>query len=71
MPIWSRWLIITGLMLIAMGVLIAILHKWFPLGRLPGDFQWQRGNFQVYFPLASSLILSLLLTLLLNLFFRR
>ncbi len=41
-----------------------------PLGRLPGDFQMRRGNFSFYFPLATSIMLSILLTLMLA-FFRR
>ena len=35
-----------------------------PFGRLPGDFAVKRGNFSFYFPLATSIILSILLTLL-------
>ena len=38
--------------------------------RLPGDFYVKRGNFSFYFPLASSIIVSIILTLLLA-FFRR
>ena len=41
-----------------------------PFGRLPGDFQVKRGNFSFYFPLATSIILSIILTLILA-FFRR
>ena len=41
-----------------------------PLGRLPGDFYVRRGNFSFYFPLATSIILSLLATLALALFRR-
>jgi hypothetical protein len=41
-----------------------------PLGRLPGDIVVRRGNFSFYFPLATSIILSILLTLLMS-FLRR
>jgi hypothetical protein len=41
-----------------------------PLGRLPGDFSVKRGNFAFYFPLTTSIVLSILLTLLFA-FFRR
>ena len=41
-----------------------------PLGRLPGDFSVKRGNFAFYFPLATSIILSILLTLIFALFRR-
>jgi len=41
-----------------------------PFGRLPGDLVYRRGNATVYFPLVTSIVLSLLLTLLLSLFRR-
>ena len=41
-----------------------------PFGRLPGDIYVRRGSFSFYFPLATSIVLSILLTLLLA-FFRR
>jgi hypothetical protein len=41
-----------------------------PFGRLPGDFVFRRGNFSFYFPLATSIILSILLTLIFA-FFRK
>jgi hypothetical protein len=41
-----------------------------PLGRLPGDFTWRRGNATFHFPLTTSILLSVLLTLLL-MFLRR
>jgi len=42
----------------------------FPLGRLPGDFAVRRGQFSFYFPLTTSIVLSIVLTLLLA-WFRR
>jgi hypothetical protein len=41
-----------------------------PLFRLPGDFYVKRGNFSFYFPLATSIVLSIILTLLMALFRR-
>jgi hypothetical protein len=41
-----------------------------PIGRLPGDFYVKRGSFSFYFPLTTSIVLSIILTLLLA-FFRR
>jgi len=40
------------------------------LGRLPGDIVYRRGNFSLYFPLVSSIIISIVMTLILNLIFR-
>lgn len=58
----GKWLIAAGLTLAAIGILVILLSKA-GLFRLPGDFQWQGRNWRVYFPLASSLILSAILTL--------
>ena len=41
------------------------------LGRLPGDISVSRGNFRFYFPIVTSLVLSVLATIILNIFFRR
>ena len=60
----QRFLIVTGLLLLAFGLLWPWLQKS-GLGRLPGDITIHRGNFTFYFPLTSSIIVSLLLTLLL------
>lgn len=67
----GRMLIIFGLTLLAVGGLMLLADRLPGLGRLPGDLVVRRGNFTLYAPLATSLILSLLLTLLLNLIFRR
>lgn len=41
------------------------------IGQLPGDIHIERGNWSVYFPLATSIIISLVLTLIVSVFFRR
>ena len=65
----ARFLIIAGLMLLAAGLLWPFIGK-LGLGRLPGDIVWQRGNTTFYFPIVTSLILSVLLSLALWLFGR-
>jgi hypothetical protein len=57
----GKLLIIIGLAIAALGVLISV---GVPFGRLPGDFVVRRGSFTFYFPLATSVVLSVLLTLL-------
>jgi H+/Cl- antiporter ClcA len=59
-PAWI--LIIVGLLIAGIGAawLIALSVPW--LGRLPGDIVIERENFRFYFPLATSILLSLLLT---------
>jgi Protein of unknown function (DUF2905) len=60
----GKLLVISGLIMAGLGLLIM---TGVPIGRLPGDFSFKRGNFTFYFPLATSIIASLLLTLLLTL----
>ena len=64
----GRLLIVFGLLLAAAGVLI---NLGVPIGRLPGDFTVRRGNFTFYFPLATSIVVSILLTLVMMFFTRR
>jgi hypothetical protein len=63
----GRTLILVGLAIAGLGLLIMV---GVPLGRLPGDFAVRRGNFSFYFPLATSIVLSIILTLILALFRR-
>ena len=63
----GRVLIIVGLVIAGIGLLISL---GLPLGRLPGDLSWRRGNATFHFPLATSIVLSILLTLLFALFRR-
>ena len=65
----ARFLIILGLIIFGAGVLLNFAGgslKW--LGRLPGDIYIKRGDFTFYFPLATSVIISLILTLIFYLF---
>lgn len=59
----ARSLIIIGIVLIGLGVFWPWL-KNIPLGRLPGDIIIQKQNFRFYFPITTSIVVSLLLTLL-------
>jgi Protein of unknown function (DUF2905) len=70
MPEIGRLLLIVGVLIAAVGLVFMVGARIPFLGRLPGDISFSRGNTHVYFPLATSIVLSLLLTLLLNLFFR-
>ena len=67
-PPMGRILILIGLLIAGAGLLITL---GVPIGRLPGDISVRRGNFSFYFPLATSIIISILLTLLLMFFGRR
>lgn len=62
-------LLLLGVFLLIMGGLFLTAGKYFGLGRLPGDIFIQRGNFTFYFPLLSSLLVSVVLSLLLTVVF--
>ena len=67
----ARLLIGLGLLLVLAGVVVYVLGRFgIPLGHLPGDFAWRRKNVAIYFPLGTSILLSVLLTLLLYLLTR-
>jgi hypothetical protein len=69
----GRTLLAFGAVLAAVGLLLLVASR-FPglrIGRLPGDISVERGNFRFYFPLATSVVLSLVVTLLLWIFGRR
>jgi uncharacterized protein HemY len=60
----GKLLVVVGLILAGAGALIML---GVPLGRLPLDFSWRRGNTSIYFPLGTSILVSVVLTLLLAL----
>lgn len=66
----SRVLIIIGAVLVVVGLLWPLLQKA-GLGKLPGDIAVERDGFRFYFPITTSIIVSLALSLLLWLFFRK
>ena len=70
----GRFLLVTGLVLAAVGALLILAPK-IPgldrLGRLPGDFIVERGPVTVFIPIVSSIVISVLLTIVLNLILRR
>ena len=65
----GRLLILFGALLLVMGVVLTLGGK-VGLGKLPGDLVYRRGNFSFYFPLMTSILLSIVLSLLLWLFRR-
>ena len=67
----GKLLIGFGVLLILIGGVLSLAGKVPWIGRLPGDIYIQRGNWSFYFPLATSILLSVILTLLLSFFNRR
>jgi len=66
----GRLLVIVGGFVVVIGLFLALGLRIPFLGKLPGDISIDRGNVHFYFPIVTSLLLSVVLTLLLNLFFR-
>lgn len=67
----GKLLIVFGMVLALVGGLLLLVGKVPLLGRLPGDIVVRRENWSVYFPLTTSIVISVLLTLLFSLFGRR
>ncbi|HKF49147.1 MAG TPA: DUF2905 domain-containing protein [Terracidiphilus sp.] len=60
-----------GVLLVLAGAGLMLAARWgWPLGRLPGDFAWKSGNARVYFPLGTSILISIVLTVVLYLITR-
>lgn len=67
----GKMLILIGIVVVAAGGLLMLFGKISWLGRLPGDIIIQRKNFTFYFPLATSILLSVLISLIFWIFGKR
>ena len=63
----GRSLVILGLVIAGIGL---VVMAGVPLGRLPGDIIWRRGQSTVYLPIVTCLVISVVLTLILTIFRR-
>jgi hypothetical protein len=59
----AKLLIIGGIAMIVIGLLWAVGGKYLNLGRLPGDIAVEKGNFKIYFPVVTCIIISVVLSL--------
>ena len=61
----GKLLVVFGAVLVVVGIVMMFLGRMnFPLGRLPGDFLYRGKNTTVYFPLVSSVVVSVVLSVL-------
>jgi hypothetical protein len=67
----GRFLVMTGVIIAVLGGLLLLSGKVPWLGKLPGDIFIQRKNFTFYFPLATSILLSIIITAILWLLGRK
>lgn len=68
LPELGKMLLLLGLVFVVIGLLLVLGPKIPFLGKLPGDIVIRRGNFTFYFPLATSIVISVILTLLFSIF---
>lgn len=68
---FGKILIIIGLVIAGIGCLVLLGGKIPWIGRLPGDFYYKGKNFTFYFPLATSIIISIIITIILMLIGRK
>jgi hypothetical protein len=68
----GRTLIITGVILVLLGLFLTFGPKLpFRFGRLPLDFRYESDKFGVYFPLGTSIVISIILTIIVRLLTKR
>lgn len=68
---FGKVLMAMGIVLLVVGAVLSFGEKFFSFGRLPGDIYVQKENVKFYFPIVTSLVVSVVLTIVLNLLFRR
>lgn len=65
----AKWLITIGVILVVLGIAWPLVQK-LGLGSLPGDIRIERKGFSFYFPITTSILISLAITLILWIFRR-
>jgi hypothetical protein len=71
METFAKYLVIGGIILILVGGGVYLAAKFgIPLGRLPGDIRIEGENGSFYFPLTSSILVSIILSIMINLISR-
>ena len=63
----GKILILVGAFVVFLGLLLVLWQRIPFLGKLPGDIFVQKGNLQLFFPIATCIIISVLLTIIVNL----
>ncbi len=67
---FGKSLILAGIFVVILGLSVMFWSKIPLLGKLPGDIFLQKGNFRFFFPIATSLVISIVLTIIINLAMR-
>ena len=69
----GKYLILLGCFIALIGIILVVAGRfnWFRIGRLPGDIYIERDGWRFYFPLMTSIILSIMISIILWLFSRK
>ena len=65
---FGKILVVFGAFILTLGLVLMFAEKIPFIGKLPGDFTFKGKNYTLYFPLATSLLLSLIITIIINFF---
>lgn len=65
---FGKLIIYLGIVLVIFGLIILFFPKFTSLNKVPGDIYFKKDNFSFYFPIVTSIIISIILTILFNLF---
>ena len=68
MQAMGKMLAMLGVVMVAVGIVLMFFDKIPFLGKLPGDINIKRENFQFFFPITTSIILSMLISVILWIF---
>lgn len=68
---FGRLLVVIGSLIIVIGFMLTIMSQFTNVPRLPGDIYIKKENFVFYFPIVSSLVISVMLTILFKFFTKR
>lgn len=71
MQAFGKYLIILGLISVVFGVILLNAHRFPWLGRLPGDIVIEKKNFSFYFPITTSIIVSVIISVILFIFSKK
>ncbi len=67
-PSLAKYIIVTGILILIIGLILFFFRNAFNwLGRLPGDIRIEKENYNIYFPIATMLLISIGVTIIINL----
>ncbi|HLC18740.1 MAG TPA: DUF2905 domain-containing protein [Thermodesulfobacteriota bacterium] len=67
----GRTLVLAGIIIVVIGLVIILAPRIPFLGRLPGDIYYKKDDFAFYFPVTTSIVISIILSLIFYIFTRR